>query len=215
MSVSLLSAGAARDRFAADARRLGVELDAAALERFDRLLGELGRWNRAYNLTAIDAPARQVTHHLLDSLSVAGALHGRRVADAGTGAGFPGLPLAIAWPAREFVLIDSNSKKVRFVAHAIRELGLDNASAVQARLDGAPLGTPFDCVVSRAFASLAGFAASAGGLLAPGGRLLAMKGRRPDAELAALAPPWRALEVRRLEVPGLDEERHLAILARD
>ena len=112
------------------AAELGVALDAAQRERLLKLAAELLRWNKAYNLTAITEREAMLTHHLLDSLSVQPALHGERIADVGTGAGFPGLPLAIVNPARRFTLLDSNNKKVRFVAHAARTLGLANVAAV-------------------------------------------------------------------------------------
>jgi len=114
-----------------------VSLDATAASRLRQLLDELERWNRSFNLTAITQRAQMVTHHLLDSLSIAPLLRGERIIDIGTGAGFPGLPLAIIQPERQFTLLDSNGKKVRFVAHAARTLGLSNVAAVHARAERA------------------------------------------------------------------------------
>ena len=117
----------------AGAARLGLALDALQVERLLALAAELRRWNRSYNLTAVDAPAEVLTHHLLDSLAAHDVLAGERIADVGTGAGFPGLPLAIVHPARQFLLIDSAGKKLRFIAHVARQLGLANVMTRHAR----------------------------------------------------------------------------------
>lgn len=178
-------------------------------------MDELARWNRTYNLTAITQRAQMITHHLLDSLSIQSALHGTRIADVGTGAGFPGLPLAIVNPGRQFTLIDSNNKKVRFVAHAARTLGLSNVTAVHARAEGFETqGKPFDTVVARAFAALPELLRLVSPLCGPGTHVLAMKGKRPEDEIASVPAQWRVLEVRALKVPGLNEERHLVVLQR-
>src|ERR1700758_1724736 len=124
------------ERLARDAALLGVTLTPADAGRLLALLDELERWNRSYNLTAIASREQMITHHLLDSLSISPDLAGERIADVGTGAGFPGLPLALANPARQFSLIDSNGKKVRFVAHAARTLELRNVTAVHSRAEG-------------------------------------------------------------------------------
>ncbi len=201
------------DSLRAGARAMGLELDDRATSRLEQLLAELSRWNRAYNLTAIDDPARMITHHLLDSLAIHFALQGRRVADVGTGAGFPGLPLAVVNPGREFTLLDSSAKKLRFVTHAARTLGLDNVRALHARVDQAAAGAGYDVVVSRAFSSLPDFVGGAAHLLAPGGCLLAMKGRWPQPELDQLDSGWQ-VEAVALAVPGLGEARHLVALRR-
>jgi len=195
------------------ARLLDVALGDAQARQLERLLDELERWNAAYNLTSIRGREDEITHHLLDSLSVHQHLQGARIADVGTGAGFPGLPLAVANPQRQFTLIDSAGKKVRFVAHAARVLGLGNVEAVHSRVEDLPVGEPFDTVTARAFAALPDLLGSVRALCGPGTRVLAMKGRRPDAEIAAIRPPWRIADVRPIEVPGLGEERHLVIAA--
>lgn len=182
---------------------------AAKLERY---LDELRRWNRAYSLTAIDDPSEMVIRHVLDSLSIAPWVHGR-VLDAGTGAGLPGIPLAITDPELDLTLLDSTAKKVRFLNHVARALKLQNVESVQSRLEDFHSPVPFDVIVSRAFSSLAEFAAAARHLLGPRSRLLAMKGRRPDEEIAEL-PGWIGIEaVEKLAVPGLHEERHLVIMS--
>jgi 16S rRNA (guanine527-N7)-methyltransferase len=194
------------------ARALGVALEPAAAAQLLRLLDELEQWNRAYNLTAITSREAMVSAHLLDSLAGSSALSGTRIADLGTGAGFPGLPLAIVHPQRQFTLIDGTAKKVRFVAHAARTLGLANVEAVHARAEDLRPPRPFDTIVARAVASLAELAALARPLAHPGTLLVAYKGQRPDVELAALPADWALLGVRTVQVPGLAAERCLVTL---
>lgn len=190
-----------------DAALLGVTLEGAAAARMLQLLDELERWNRSYNLTAIGSRAEMITHHLLDSLSISPDLAGTRIADVGTGAGFPGLPLAIANPSRQFTLIDSNGKKVRFVAHAAHALGLGNVTAVHSRAETLRPEAPFDTVTARALAELPELLARLAPLCGPATRVLAMKGRWPEKELGKLPPGWRLKESRRITVPGLEAER--------
>lgn len=194
------------------AARLGVALDAAQAATLSRLLDELARWNRTYNLTAVTARAEMVTHHLLDSLSVSAQLEGIAIVDVGTGAGFPGLPLAVVHPQRRFTLLDSNGKKVRFVAHAARTLGLVNVTALHARAGEWRPPAPFDTVVTRAFAPLPQLAAQVAALCGPSTRVLAMKGRRDPAERAGLPSGWRIEADLDLQVPGLAAERHVLVL---
>jgi 16S rRNA (guanine527-N7)-methyltransferase len=193
---------------------LGLSLTPADADRLLRLVDELQRWNRTYNLTAITHREEMITHHLLDSLSVQSALHGATVADVGTGAGFPGLPLAIVQPGRRFTLIDSNNKKVRFVSHAAHLLGASNVTAVHSRSESFKPAQPFDTVIARAFAALPELLKLVAPLCGPQTRVLAMKGKRPDEEIAAVPPAWRTLDVRPLFVPGLNEERHLVTMQR-
>jgi 16S rRNA (guanine527-N7)-methyltransferase len=196
-----------------DAAALAVALSEADAARLLRLTEELARWNRRYNLTAI-RPEEMSTHHLLDSLAVQGELAGRRIADAGTGAGFPGLPLALINPEREFTLIDATAKKLRFVAHAAELLGLANVTALHGRVEALPGRPTFDTVVTRAFAPLPKLLESVAPLCTRATRVLAMKGRWPQDELAALPPGWRVTASRRLGVPGLAAERCVIALAR-
>ena len=205
--------GDERASLVAGARQLQVALDDAAAAALLRLLDELLRWNAAYNLTAITDRAQMLTHHLLDSLSVAPFVQGSTLADVGTGAGFPGLPLALIAPGRRCVLVDSNGKKQRFVAHAARMLGLANVEALHARVEELRPQQPFDTVVARAFAALPQLLEWVTPLCGPGTRVLAMKGRLPEAEIAAVEPPWVIEQVQPLQVPGLNEERHLIIAA--
>jgi 16S rRNA (guanine527-N7)-methyltransferase len=172
------------------------------------------RWNRAYNLTALTDPQQMVTHHLLDSLAVLPWIHGSRIADIGSGAGLPGIPLAIADAALGVVLVEASGKKVRFQKQAILELGLDRVTAVHTRVENYRPEVPFDTVISRAFAATREFVALAGHLVGPEGRLLAMKGKDPKAELTDLPAPWRVEAVHALTVPGLSAARHLVELRR-
>jgi len=169
----------------------------------------LSKWNETYNLTAVREPIQMITHHILDSLSIRPYLIGPNILDIGTGAGLPGIPLAIARPQYQFTLLDSNAKKTRFVIQAKAELGLDNVDVVNQRVEKYLPAQKFATLVTRAFASLAEIAASAGHLLADGGELLAMKGHYPEDELEQVTEPYKVLEVLELVVPGLGERRHL------
>jgi 16S rRNA (guanine527-N7)-methyltransferase len=175
-------------------------------------LAELGRWNAAYNLTAVKTPLDMIFRHLLDSLSVLPWTGEGPLLDAGTGAGLPGIPLAIARPHLEVTLLDSAGKKIRFLNHVRRELGLKNVFPVQARLESYAPNDPPVQVISRAFTDLASFARAARHLARKPLQLLAMKGRRPEAEIKAL-PDWVVVEsIEKLSVAGLQEQRHLVIM---
>jgi len=194
-----------------DSAAVGVTVTEADAERLVRLLDELDRWNRTYNLTAIRKREDMLTHHLLDSLSINADLHGDSVADVGTGAGFPGLPLALVNPERRFTLIDSNGKKIRFVQHAARELGLDNVEALHERVESLK-PRPFDTVVARAFAALPELVVNVAPLCGPRTRVLAMKGKWPQDEIDALPAGWRYERSHELSVPGLHESRCVVVL---
>lgn len=198
----------------AGAAQLGIELSEAEAARLIRLLDELDDWNQRMNLTAIRERGAQITKHLLDSLSVQPFLHGERILDVGTGAGFPGLPLAIVNPSRQFTLLDSTAKKLRFIDHVATVLALPNVQTVHARAENFRPAQRFDIVLSRAVGPVEQFVEWAGHLCVGGGRLLAMKGREPAAELAKLPSGWKLAAVHRLDVPALDEERHLVELCR-
>ncbi|MDO8860110.1 16S rRNA (guanine(527)-N(7))-methyltransferase RsmG [Haliea sp. E1-2-M8] len=176
-------------------------------------LALLCKWNQAYNLTAVRDPAAMVTRHLLDSLAVAPWLRGSYCIDVGTGAGLPGVPLAIMFPEREFHLLDSNGKKTRFLFQVQTALPLPNITIHHARVEDFRPQRRFDAVLSRAFASLADMIAGTRHLLRPEGVFLAMKGARPDHELEAVAEQCRVRGVHPLAVPGLDEQRHLVELS--
>jgi 16S rRNA (guanine527-N7)-methyltransferase len=199
-------------RLAPGLKALGTTLPAGGEARLLAYIELLVRWNQAYNLTAIRDPGEMLTKHALDSLAVLPFIAAGPCADVGTGAGLPGIPLAIARPDIRFTLLDSNGKKTRFVTQAVAELKLSNVDVVQARSEAWRPPAPFAQVLSRAFASLADFAKLAGGLAAPGGRLLAMKGARPEEEIAGLPRGFRLVAVHPLKVPGLDAERCLVEL---
>ena len=186
---------------------LGLTLTEDAQVRLLAFIELLVKWNAAYNLTAVRDPAEMISRHLLDSLGVQPFVHGSHVADVGTGAGLPGIPLAIALPDRHFVLLDSNGKKTRFVIQAAANLGLRNVEVVQARVEDYRPAQPFATVVTRAFAALRDFVELAGHLGAPGSRFLAMKGDYPADELRALPAGFQTLAVHPLRVPGLDAKR--------
>jgi 16S rRNA (guanine527-N7)-methyltransferase len=194
---------------AAGAHELGIALDSAAGEALLRLVDELELGNEQFNLTAIRDRPGMLRKHILDSLSLQPYLRGVRIADIGTGAGFPGLPLAIVNPQRRFTLVEATGKKARFAEQTAERLGADNVQVVHTRAEGYRPFELFDTVVARALSSLADFAAYAGHLCAPDGRLLAMKGKRPEEEISALPKSFRVRAVHRLKVPGLDDERHL------
>ncbi len=194
------------------ARTLGIELSSAQQQQLLGYVGLLNKWNKAYNLTAVREPAEMVVRHLLDSLSVLPHVQATEIIDVGTGAGIPGIPLAIALPALKVTLLDSNGKKTRFAKQAALELGLTNVEVVQARAEQYRNASPQ--VISRAFASLPDMLDVAGHLLAPGGRMLAMKAALTDVEMAGVQAPWKAERIA-LTVPGLDERRQLIILTRN
>ncbi len=196
------------------ARSLGVDLTEEQAGRLLAHLDLLDAWGARMNLTAIRDRPSQVTKHLLDSLSVRAYLRGTRVADVGSGAGFPGIPLAVVEPGRHFALIESTGKKCRFLEHVRDALDLANVEVVQSRAEGYEPGERFDTVLARAVGPVADLVKVAGRLVAGGGRLLAMKGRYPEEELAAKLNGWKVAAVHRLAVPGLEEERHLVELCR-
>ena len=189
--------------------QLGVAREAELQTRLLDYLELLIKWNRAYNLTAVRDPQQMVIRHLLDSLAIAPHLLGERLIDVGTGGGLPGVPMAILFPEREFHLLDSNGKKTRFLFQVKTALALDNMTAHQARVEAFQDEPAFETVLSRAFASLEDMVTGCRHLLAPGGRFLAMKGTFPEEEMAAVATQCRIDAVHELQVPGLEEQRHL------
>ena len=196
------------------ARALALDLDEAHLAKLVAHLDLLDDWNTRMNLTAIRDRPSQLTKHLLDSLTVLPYLQGERIADVGSGAGFPGIPLAIVEPRRHFTLIESTGKKCRFLEHVRDALELKNVEVVQSRAESYKPEVRFDTVIARAVGPVADLVKVAGPLVVGGGRLLAMKGRYPEAELTAKLNGWKVASVHPLTVPGLGEERHLVELVR-
>ena len=186
----------------------GVELT----ERLVRYLELLQRWNRRFNLTAVRAPNDMVIRHVLDSLAVHPYVKNGRLLDVGSGAGLPGIPLALAEPERTVVLLDSNGKKIRFLRQVVLELTLSNVTVLQARAEAFSPTEGFDTVIARAFADLSTLLRIARPYLKPQGRVLAMKGREPSAELQRLADEDVSWQCHRLDVPGLAAARCLVVL---
>lgn len=207
--------GAEREQLRAGLAAQSLSLSEAQVERLLAYLALLLKWNRAYNLTAVRDPAEMVAKHLLDSLSVVPYLEGERFLDVGTGAGLPGIPLAIACPDKHFGLLDSNGKKTRFLQQALTELALGNCTVHRQRIEAGDLSADYDGILSRAFSSLAAMASACGPLLKPGGKLLAMKGQYPGEELSRLPKPYIVKGSHALAVPGLDGERHLLVIGRE
>ncbi len=193
---------------------LSLPADAGTVGRLSQYLDLLEKWNRVYNLTAIREREQMVTHHLLDSAAVAPLVHGVRVLDVGSGAGLPGIPLAIVHPDLRVTLLDSNRKKAAFLSQAVSELRLVNVDVIAERIESWQTERRYDTIVSRAFAELGEFAAAAARLLDAGGLLLAMKGIHPFEEIERLPAGFRVSEVRKLTVPGLNAERHVVVVER-
>ncbi len=184
------------------------DLSANAIERLLRYLGELARWNQAYNLTAVSDPLEMVNRHLIDSLSVRPFLRGHLIADVGTGAGLPGMVLAIAEPERKFMLIDSNGKKIRFLRHVVRTLGLTNIKIIQSRIENLPPQPCPDEVVSRALAPLPRMVEWLKPWLEQGSRLLAMKGPKAIDEIRRVGHRYHA-HSHRIHLGSVNVERWL------
>jgi 16S rRNA (guanine527-N7)-methyltransferase len=190
-----------------------LKIDRARADTLLDLVDELEVANAQFNLTAIRDRLGMLRKHVLDSLSVQPFLKGTRIADVGTGAGFPGLPLAVVNPERRFSLIEATGKKARFVERTVERLGLHNVEVVNERAERFRPLQSFDTTLARALSSLSDFVAYAGHLCAPDGRLLAMKGKRPDEEIWALPKSFRVVAVHRIKLPGLDDERHIVELS--
>ncbi|MCB1734467.1 MAG: 16S rRNA (guanine(527)-N(7))-methyltransferase RsmG [Gammaproteobacteria bacterium] len=205
--------GDERGRLAAAADFLGIALSDAAIRRLLDYRDLIIKWNRVYNLTAVDKAAEILDRHLVDSLSIASLVQPGNVLDIGSGAGLPGIPLAIALPDQRFTLVDTSAKRTRFMTQSVIDLGLQNVSVVQTRIERFQPDTLFTNVASRAFSSLPDFVAAGARLLAEDGVLIAMKGQLHDAEISPLAADWR-LVCRQLDYPGRNGERHAVILTR-
>jgi 16S rRNA (guanine527-N7)-methyltransferase len=185
---------------------LNLAIDDGKTDRLLDFIVLIEKWNKAYNLTAIRDRENMVRLHLLDSLAILPYVEGARVIDIGTGAGLPGIPLAICLPETEFVLLDSNAKKTRFVRQAVLELKLNNVAVCHGRVERYQPEEKFDVVITRAFASLADIVGLTAHLLSKDGVLLAMKGHRPDAELEHIVARKSVMAI---SVPGIEAERCL------
>lgn len=211
-----MSAVKIRQRLASGAATLGLSLSEQDILQFETLVSELQRWGQRINLSSVLESDEIVKIHLLDSLAVAPHLAGDQILDIGTGAGFPGLPLAIINPQREFTLLDGNGKKISFVNHMIATLGLSNALATKARAEDYAPANRFDTVIARALARVPRLVEISAHLVREDGQLLALKGKHPAAELEDLAasPEWE-YSVSKLTVPFLEAHaRHVVSIRR-
>ena len=194
---------------------LGLTLDPDTQQRLLDYIALIEKWNRVYNLTAIREPEKMVSHHLLDSLAVAPHLRAGRLLDVGSGAGLPGIPLALANPDLQVTLLDSNHKKAAFLNQAVIELKLHNAEVCAERVESWQAQNKFDVIISRAFSEMGEFVRVTRHLLAPGGILAAMKGLHPYEEIDKLPPGCRVQQVLPLAIPGLEGARHLVLISQD
>ena len=198
----------------AGAQALGLAPTPAQLQQLVQYVRLLAKWNHAYNLTAVRDMGEMVSRHLLDSLSIASCIRGERFVDVGTGPGLPGIPLAILYPQRQFLLIDSNGKKTRFLTQCKLEMQLPNVDIRQARIEQVQLDDYPDGIISRAFASIVDFVHWTQHLVGPQTRLYAMKGLYPKDEITQLPAGFRLENNQVLTVPGCEGQRHLLIMAR-
>ncbi len=201
-------------RLAEGAQTLGLSLDTEVRERLMTYLEIMGRWNRVFNLTAIRDPEEMVTRHVLDSLAVLPHLPAGTVVDVGSGAGLPGIPLALVEPKRRLTLLDRSHKRIDFLTEVTAQLGLPDVALVCQRVEDYKPAAPYNVVIARAFASLHDIVTATDHLLAPNGVVVAMKGAFPTEEVAAISAPYRVAAAHVLHVPGLEAKRHLVVLAR-
>ena len=194
---------------------LGLTLERDIQQRLLDYIALIEKWNRVYNLTAIREPEKMVSHHLLDSLAVAPHLHAKRLLDVGSGAGLPGIPLALAKPDTHVTLLDSNHKKAAFLNQAVIELKLKNADVCSERVESWQKQNRFDVIISRAFSDMGEFVRITRHLLAPGGMFAAMKGLHPYEEIDKLPPGCKVQQVLPLAIPGLEGARYLVLIGQD
>ncbi len=200
-------------RLRAGISELGLELADQQYLSLLNYIDLLQKWNKVYNLTAVRDPAQMLVRHLLDSMAVAPWCGGQRLIDVGTGAGLPGVPLAILYPEKEFHLLDSNGKKTRFLFQVKTALRLENITVHHTRVEYFKPNERYDAVLSRAFSSLLDMVNGCGHLLDDTGQFLAMKGVVNEVEVAAVEALGLLSTVHALSVPGLAEQRHLVVLS--
>jgi 16S rRNA (guanine527-N7)-methyltransferase len=194
---------------------LGLTLESNIQERLLDYIALIEKWNRVHNLTAIREPEKMVSHHLLDCLAVAPHLHARRLLDVGSGAGLPGIPLALANPEMHVTLLDCNHKKAAFLRQAVMEMNMNNADVCSERVESWKTRNGFDVIISRAFSDMSEFVRITRHLLISGGMFAAMKGLHPYEEIEKLPRDCKVLQVLPLAVPGLEGARHLVLIGLD
>ncbi len=192
-----------------------ITLDDGTQEKLVHYLELMQAWNRVFNLTNITHPREMVLLHIIDSLLVAPFLQGDQLLDVGTGAGLPGIPLALIHPQQHWLLLDKNNKKTRFLTQVVAELHLANVNVVQARTEEFHPAKCFDTIISRAFSSLQMFVSSTQHLLCTNGKWLAMKGKYPDEEIRDISSAFVVESSKKLVIKGMDVERHLISLIRN
>lgn len=202
------------DQFVKDAEGLGVSCTPSMLKKLGIYLEELLKWNSHFNLLGMSKAEGIKSKHILDSLAVSPFLTGATILDVGTGAGLPGIPLAIVNPDKHFVLLDSNGKKTRFLFQVKVVLGLSNVTVVNCRIENYQSTQQIDIVMSRAFASLRDMVDLSQHLLNEQGQWVAMKGRYPEQEIAELPSSAQIIGMEKLSIPGEEGERHLIRLKR-
>ncbi|MCY7295407.1 16S rRNA (guanine(527)-N(7))-methyltransferase RsmG [Alteromonas sp. a30] len=198
-----------QSKLAAACKQLSFDVSEEKQQLLIKYLEMVHKWNKAYNLTSVRDPLEMVTVHLVDSIAVSPLLEGKRFIDVGTGAGLPGVPLAIMNPDAHFVLLDSLGKRIRFLKQVAFELKLANIEPIQSRVEEHVLEEPFDAVITRAYASLEQMISSCQHLISSDGQFLALKGVYPEQELEAIVEPFAVAESVPLSVPGLDAQRHV------
>lgn len=191
-----------------------TELSDEKLNKLIALVEQLAKWNKAYNLTSVRDPEQMLAKHIVDSLVIGPYLQGDHFIDVGTGPGLPGLPLAILYPQRSFVLLDSLGKRIRFIRQVCHQLGIENVTAVQSRVEEYDdVGKGFDGVISRAFASLNDMLNWCKHLPASMGKFYALKGQYPQQEVDEISQQYSIDEVHRLQVPGVEGDRHIVVIS--
>lgn len=192
---------------------LNIVLPASAQQKLIAYVKMIEKWNKVHNLTAVREPDKMITLHVLDSLAIVPFVKAKNsLLDVGSGAGLPGIPLALACPDLRVTLLDSNHKKTAFLTQAKTELGLTNCEVINERVELWQTTNKFDAVISRAYSDLGEFVEQAGHLLARDGEMLAMKGVFPHEEIMKLPAIFRVEKVAELHVPELDAKRHLVVL---
>jgi len=189
-----------------------LQLSEHQLQQLVQYVQLLDKWNGAYNLTSVRDPAEMLVKHIMDSLVVAPFIHGQRIIDVGTGPGLPGIPLAICFPDKDFILLDSLGKRIRFLNQVKLQLGLKNVTPLQSRVEDHQPQPGYDVVLSRAFASLSDMIGWCAHLPAATGQFLAMKGAQAQEEIAALPDFVKVVASETLQVPELAGQRYLVIV---